>query len=180
MFMAWSRLSAMLRSGESWLHAMQHITYSQISPQIQNRIWKYFRVLLRGLGTIDLWKNQRSKPCETVSLMTSEKSERILFWLRAIPKNSALSKSTESLLHAMLHSAEFWLRAMSHSVYFTKNFICDSALCHLVINSSQKFSCWLRTMRTAGSRFRSMLHIWLRLHAMPYSTELRLRTICAV
>jgi hypothetical protein len=65
---------------------------------------------------------------------------------------------TESSLCAMLHSTESWLCTMPHSAeFFIYNFICDSALCNLGLNSSQKFSCWL--------------------HALPHSAELRLQAM---
>jgi hypothetical protein len=37
---------------------------------------------------------------------------------------------------------------------FTKSFICDSALCHLVWNSSQQFSCWLGLGNYDNSKLR--------------------------
>jgi hypothetical protein len=67
-WIARSWLSAMLHSGESWLRAVQHSTYSRISLRIQSRIQKYFRVLLMGLGTIHSWKKPEVKNLVRLSL----------------------------------------------------------------------------------------------------------------
>jgi hypothetical protein len=76
----------------------------------------------------------------------------------------------ENRLRAMPHSAEFRLCAMPHSTgsdsalcgkarSFKKVFICDSALCDLVWNSSQQFSCRLRAMgHSAGSTYIREFH----------------------
>jgi hypothetical protein len=50
------KLRAMLHSAESRLRAMQVKTNSLISARNLNRIRKYFRVFIRALGAIDLWK----------------------------------------------------------------------------------------------------------------------------
>jgi hypothetical protein len=55
------KLRAMLHSAESWLCAMQVKINSLISARNLNRIKKYFRVFIRALGAIDLWKKWRSK-----------------------------------------------------------------------------------------------------------------------
>jgi hypothetical protein len=49
----------------------------------------------------------------------------------------------------MPHSAEFWEK---------KSFICDSAICHLVWNSSQKFPCHLRAMWHRGNQLCAIPH----------------------
>jgi hypothetical protein len=50
------KLRAMLHSAESRLRAMQVKINSLISARNLNRIRKYFRVFIRALGAIDLWK----------------------------------------------------------------------------------------------------------------------------
>jgi hypothetical protein len=102
----------------------------------------------------------------TVTLTASVKGEGILFRLRT------MRHSAEFRLRAMPHTAEFRLRAMPHSAEFKISFICDSALCHLLWNSSQKFSCRLRAMRHSGeSTPRYGDRAELRLRAMQHSAE---------
>jgi hypothetical protein len=55
------KLRAMLHSAESRLRAMQVKINSLISARNLNRIRKYFRVFIRALGAINLWKKWRSK-----------------------------------------------------------------------------------------------------------------------
>jgi hypothetical protein len=47
----------MLHSEESKFSTLQ----SRLDPRIRSKIRKYFRVFIRALGAIDLWKNWRSK-----------------------------------------------------------------------------------------------------------------------
>jgi hypothetical protein len=55
------KLRAMLHSAESRLRAMQVKINSLIPARNLNRIKKYFRVFIRALGAIDLWKKWRPK-----------------------------------------------------------------------------------------------------------------------
>jgi hypothetical protein len=81
-----------------------------------------------------------------------------------------MSHSAEFRLRAMLHNAEFRLRAMPHSAEFLNIY----PLCHLVWNSSQKFSCRLRAMYHSGES--TPPHCGKsRLRAMPPRAELRSR-----
>jgi hypothetical protein len=87
-------------------------------------------------------------------------------------KNFVPTPSYEKKLRAIWHSAELRLLAMRHSAesifLFKKIFICDSAPCNSMWNSSQKFSCWLRAMPHSGES---------RLHAMEHSAELWLPAV---
>jgi hypothetical protein len=64
-------LGTMLHTVKSRLCAMQVNIYLSISLQNRNRIQKYFRLFIRALGTIDLWKNGGRKSRGTVSLSKS-------------------------------------------------------------------------------------------------------------
>jgi len=52
---------------ETWRFKNFHVLYTQIFLKRpitwwnSNRLWKYFRVWIRGLGTTNLWKKQSSK-----------------------------------------------------------------------------------------------------------------------
>jgi hypothetical protein len=74
-------LRAVLHSAESKFSTLQ----SRLAPRIRNRIRKYFRVFIRGLGEVDLWKIQRSK-ISWDCLFNVENSFAFQEWLAYMPE----------------------------------------------------------------------------------------------
>jgi hypothetical protein len=109
---------------------------------------------------------------KTVTLTASVKAERILFRLPAMQKNFTLCRTARSSDSPLCGIAQ------SRFSFTNKSFICDSALCNSMWNSSQQFFCRLRAMRHSGEstpRYAAYRGVWL--HAMRHSAELQLRAM---